>query len=38
MLLPMETSKTHEIESSEYEEDDDELSSNEKKIFSQFIN
>ena len=25
-------------QSSEYEEDDDELSSNEKNIFSQFIN
>ena len=35
MLHPMETAETHEKENSEYEEDDDELSSNEKKnIFS----
>ena len=33
MFLPMEISETHETESSEYEEDDDELSSNEKKIY-----
>ena len=34
----METSQTHETESSECKEDYDELTSNEKKIFSQLIN
>ena len=34
----METSETYETERSEYEEDDDELSSKEKNIFYQFIN
>ena len=38
MLLLIKSSETYETGSSEYEEDNDELSSNEKKIFSQFIN
>ena len=38
MLLTMETSETYETEGSEYEDDDNEISSNKKKIFSQFIN
>ena len=31
ILLPVETSQTHETESSEWKDDDDELSSNEKR-------
>ena len=38
MLLRMEAPETRETESSEYEDDYDELSNNEKNLFSQFGN